>query len=66
MSGQLNLAFTGLMLRTVISIHLLLFRFADTETRTLRSPPTLTQLVFEDWLIQSGLFPLVLSQAAQP
>ena len=41
MSGQLNLAITGLMLLTVITIHLFLSRFADTEPRTLRSPSTL-------------------------
>ena len=41
MSGQLNLAITGLMLLTVITIHLFQFRFADIEPYTLRSPPTL-------------------------
>ena len=44
MSGQLNLAITGSMLLTVITVHLFQFRFADTESYTLRSPPTLYQL----------------------
>ena len=38
MSGQLNLAITGLMLLTVITIHLFLFCFADTEPRALHQP----------------------------
>ena len=42
MGGQLNLAITGLMLLTVITIHLFQFRFADAEPHTLRSPPTLS------------------------
>ena len=52
MSGQLNLAITGLMLLTVITILLFLLRFADTEPRTLRSPPTLINW-YSSWLITS-------------
>ena len=40
MSGQLNLAITGSMLLTVITIHLFQSRFADIEPYTLRFPPT--------------------------
>ena len=54
MSGQLNLAITGLMLLTV-TIHLFLFRFADTEPRTLRSPPTLINW-YSSWLITLKFF----------
>ena len=38
MSGQLNLAITDIMLLTVITIHLFLFRFADIEPRALHQP----------------------------
>ena len=55
MSGQLNLAITGLMLLTVIPIHLFLFRKADTEPRTLRSPPTLINW-YSSWLITLKFF----------
>ena len=55
MSGQLNLAITGLLLLTVFTIHLFLFRFADTEPRTLRSPPTLTNW-YTSWLITLNFF----------
>ena len=55
MSGQLNLAITGLMLLTVITIHLFLFRFADTEPPTLRSPPTLINW-YPSWLITLKFF----------
>ena len=41
MSGQLNLAITGLMLLTVITIHLFQSRFEDTEPLVLRPRPTL-------------------------
>ena len=47
MSGQLNLAITGLMLLTVIITLLFLFRVADTA---LRSPPTLINW-HPSWLI---------------
>ena len=50
MSGQLNLAIIGLMLLTVITILLFLSRFADTEPRTLRFPPTLINW-YPSWLI---------------
>ena len=55
MSGQLNLAISGLMLLTVITIHLFPFRFADTEPRTLRSPPTLINW-YSSWLITLKFF----------
>ena len=51
MSGQLNLAITGLM----FTIHLFLFRFADTEPCTLRSPPTLINW-YPSWLITLKFF----------
>ena len=50
MSGHLNLAITGLMFLTVITILLFPSRFADTEPRTLRSPPTLINW-YPSWLI---------------
>ena len=55
MSGQLNLAITGLMLLTVIIILLLLFRFADTVPLTLRSPPALINW-YSSWLITLKFF----------
>ena len=55
MSGQLKLAITGLKLLTTFTIHLFLFRFTDTEPRTLRSPPTLTTW-YSSWLITLKFF----------
>ena len=55
MSGQLILAISGLMLNTVITIRLFLFRFADIEPRTLRSPPTLINW-YSSWLITLKFF----------
>jgi len=38
-SGQLNLAFTGVLLLTFMTIHLFQFRFGDTEPYLVRPPP---------------------------
>merc|ERR1719181_2600195 len=38
-SGKLNLAFSGVMLLTYMTIHLFQFRFGDTEPYMLRPPP---------------------------
>merc|ERR1719235_2169629 len=38
-SGKLNLAFTGIMLLTYMTIHLFQFRFGDTEPYMVRPPP---------------------------
>ena len=48
--GQFILAITGLMLLTIITIHLFQFRFTDTEPYTMRSPPTLINW-HPSWLI---------------
>merc|ERR1712136_340768 len=55
MSGQLNLAITGLMLLTFMTIHLFQFRFADTEQYFLRPPPTLINW-HPSWLITLTFF----------
>eukprot|EP00450_Noctiluca_scintillans_P029453 CAMPEP_0194549464 /NCGR_PEP_ID=MMETSP0253-20130528/95220_1 /TAXON_ID=2966 /ORGANISM="Noctiluca scintillans" /LENGTH=399 /DNA_ID=CAMNT_0039396893 /DNA_START=22 /DNA_END=1219 /DNA_ORIENTATION=- len=55
MSGQLNLAITGLMLLTFMTIHLFQFRFADTEQYFLRPPPTLINW-WPSWLISLTFF----------
>merc|ERR1712136_386970 len=55
MSGQLNLAITGLMLLTFMTIHLFQFRFADTEQYLLRPPPTLINW-HPSWLITLTFF----------
>lgn len=39
MSGQLNLAITGVLLLTFMTIHLFQFRFGDTEPYLVRPPP---------------------------
>lgn len=41
MSGALNLAITGVVLLTFMTIHLFQFRFGDTSTYYLRPPPYL-------------------------
>ena len=55
MSGQLNLAITGLMLLTFMTIHLFQFRFAETEQYFLRPPPTLINW-WPSWLITLTFF----------
>ena len=55
MSGQLDLAITGLMFLTFMTIHLFQFRFADTEQYFLRPPPTLINW-WPSWLITLTFF----------
>ena len=55
MSGHLNLAITGSMLLTVITIHLFQSHFEDAEPLVLRPPPTLVNW-HQSWSITLQFF----------